>query len=480
MSPQSRALATAAAVLVAAGAGMLAGQHGLVMFPFSGAHWAMEAPKQKAVDAVIYYRDRAGKPLYSLTPKKSADGTEYIPVYASEDVSFDGTQREAMAAERKIKFYRNPMGLPDTSPTPKKDSMGMDYIAVYEGDDTDDGTVRISPGKVQRTGVETSLVSRIPITRAIKAPGIVQLDERRISVIAPRFDGYVLSIGAATSGSNIKKGETLVTAFGQEVLDQGARLLIEQSQGGRDDDAPGLRRGKIAVGGAVGATRRLKTLGVPEAYMEQIKSEDRVPDAVELTAPYDGIVLERNIVDGQTFKPGDVLFRVADHSTVWIIADVAEGDIAAIKPGLSVSVRMRAHPNRTFSGTVALVYPLLTKETRTGRVRIEMQNTDLALLPDMYGEVEISTGSNESVLAVPSGAVIDSGTRQIVLIAREEGRYEPKDVEIGRSGDGYIEIVSGVAEGDKVVTNGNFLIDAESNLQAALKGFKNPEPEVKP
>lgn len=387
----------------------------------------------------------------------------------------------ATAAERKIKFYRNPMGLPDTSPVPKKDSMGMDYIAVYEGEVADDGSVSLSPGKIQRTGVETTLVGRLPLTRTIKAPGIVQLDERRISVIAPRFDGYVLSIGTATSGSHIKKGETLVSAFGQEVLDQSARLLIEQSQGGRDDDASGLRRGKIAVGGAVGATRRLRNLGVPEDYMDLIKSQGQVPDAVELKAPYDGIVLERNIVDGQAFKPGDVLFRVADHSIVWIIADVAEGDIAAIKAGQSVTVQMRAHPGREFLGTVSLVYPHLMKETRTGRVRVEMQNPDLALLPDMYGDVEIMTGSNESILAVPSGAVIDSGTRQVVLIAREEGRYEPKNVKIGRKGDGFIEILSGVTEGNKVVTNGNFLIDAESNLQSALKGFKSTvEPEVKP
>ncbi len=387
----------------------------------------------------------------------------------------------SMPDERKVKYYRNPMGLPDTSPTPKQDSMGMDYIPVYQGEDTDDGSVRVSPGKVQRTGVETSLVGRFPLTRAIKAPGFVQLDERRISVIAPRFDGFVLSIGAATSGSHIKKGETLVTAFGQEVLDQGARLLIEQSQGGRDDDAPGVRGGRIAIGGAVGAARRLRNLGVPEDYMERIKSERRVPDAVELKAPYDGIVLERNIVDGQAFKPGEILFRVADHSIVWIIADVAEADISSIKTGQTVIVRMRAHPGRTFTGSVSLVYPHLMKETRTGRVRVEMSNPDLALLPDMYGDVEIAIGANDAVVAVPSSAVIDSGNRQVVLLELGEGRYEPRDVKLGRKGEGFIEILSGVSEGDKVVVNGNFLIDAESNLQAALKGLTTPSPsEAKP
>ena len=482
MSPKIRAIAAAAAVLAAAGAGVFAGQQGLVEFPFGGKQGRMDVSKQTPGGAVIYYRDPTGRPFYSLTQKKAADGADYVPVHASEDLSFENPDPAASAgAERKIKFYRNPMGLPDTSPTPKKDSMGMDYIAVYDGEETDDGSVRVSPGKVQRTGVETSLVGRLAVTRAIKVPGVVQLDERRISVIAPRFDGFVLSIGPATSGSHIKKGETLLTAFGQEVLDQGARLLIEQSQGGRDDDAPGVRGGKIAIGGAVGAARRLRNLGVPEDYIERIKSERRVPDAVELKAPYDGIVLERNIVDGQAFKPGDVLFRIADHSTVWIIADVAEADISSIKTGQTVIVRLRAHPGRTFGGTVSLVYPHLMKETRTGRVRVEMSNPDLALLPDMYGDVEIAAGSNDAVIAVPSSAVIDSGNRQVVLLELGEGRYEPRDVRLGRKGDGFTEILSGVADGDKVVVNGNFLIDSESNLQAALKNFSVPATiEVKP
>jgi Cu(I)/Ag(I) efflux system membrane fusion protein len=124
---------------------------------------------------------------------------------------------------------------------------------------------------------------------------------------------------------------------------------------------------------------------------------------------------------------------------------------------------------------VAVIYPHLRKETRTARVRIELPNPDLALLPDMYGNVEIATGSNEKVVAVPASAVIDSGSRQVVLLDRGEGRYEPRDVKLGRRGDGFIEVLSGVSEGDKVVVNGNFLIDAESNLQAALKGF-SPAP----
>ncbi len=419
---------------------------------------------------IKFYRNPMGLPDTSPTPKKDWMGMDYIAVFEDDGMALP----MAADSERKIKFYRNPMGLPDTSPVPKKDSMGMDYIAVYDGEDSDDGSIKLSPGKVQRAGVESVAVAKRPMTRAIKAPGVVQLDERRISVIAPRFDGFVESVGTATTATHVKKGDLLATVFGQEVLNEGARVLVEQAakaRGGDDRTPAGL---KSQSGGLIGASRRLLNLGVPEEFIEKIRRERRVPDTIAVRAPRDGVVLERNIVDGQAFKAGDVAFRIADHSQVWMMADVAEGEIAALKTGQTVTVTTRAHPGRVFGGTVAVVFPHLMKETRTARVRIEMPNPDLALLPDMYGEVEIATGAGEAVVTVPSGAVIDSGNRQVVLLDLGDGRFEPRDVKLGRRGDGFTEILSGVAEGDKVVVNGNFLIDAESNLQSALKSFAAP------
>ncbi|MBL8884222.1 MAG: efflux RND transporter periplasmic adaptor subunit [Hyphomicrobium sp.] len=473
------ALVSVAAIAAAAGAGIFAGQRGLVTFPIGQKH-AGDAAQTPPSGPVIYYRDPDGKPSYSLAPKSTSNGRAYRAVLASEDVSFDPSTSSsadiaAMSGERKIKFYRNPMGLPDTSPVPKKDSMGMDYIAVYEGEDTDDGSVKVSAGKLQRTGVETTVAGRLPIMRTLKAPGVVALDERRISVIAPRFDGYVLTTGTATSGAHIKKGEILASVFGQEVLDQAARLLIEQLQGGRnDDDGPGLTGNRVAPGGVVGATRRLRNLGIPDDFINKVKRDRRVPDTLSMIAPFDGIVLERMVVDGQAFKPGDVLFRVADHSVIWVLADVPEGDVGSVQPGQPVTVRTRAYPGRDFKGKVALVYPHLMKETRTGRVRIELENPDLALLPDMYADVDIETGSSDPVVVVPNSAVIDSGERKVVIVAEGEGRYLPRNVKTGKSGDGLVEIVEGIADGDRVVVNGNFLIDAESNLQAALKALTAP------
>ena len=226
--------------------------------------------------------------------------------------------------------------------------------------------------------------------------------------------------------------------------------------------------------GVVGASRRLRNYGVPEEFIEQVKRDRKVPDTITWPAPRDGAVLERNAVDGQGFKAGDVLFRIADHSVVWVMTDVAEGDIGALQPGQPVKVTTRAHPGRVFTGNVSVVYPHLMKETRTVRVRIELPNPDLALLPDMYAEVDIETGTDEPVVAVPESAVIDSGTRKVVIVDKGDGRFEPRDVKLGRKGDRYVEVMSGLQDGESIVVNGNFLIDAESNLQAALNGLTAP------
>jgi membrane fusion protein, copper/silver efflux system len=173
--------------------------------------------------------------------------------------------------------------------------------------------------------------------------------------------------------------------------------------------------------------------------------------------------------------PGTVLFRIADHQVVWAIADIAERDLGLISIGQKVSVRPRAYPNRTFSGEVALIYPHMNAQTRTARIRVELPNPDELLRPDMYADIEIATGSENPVLTVSASAVIDSGERQLVLLDKGEGRFEPRAVKLGRRGDGRVEIVDGLTEGDKVVVSANFLIDAESNLKAALQGLTGGE-----
>ena len=172
-------------------------------------------------------------------------------------------------------------------------------------------------------------------------------------------------------------------------------------------------------------------------------------------------------------QPGDVLFKVADISVVWSIVDVAERDLGALAVDQPVIVKARSFPGRTFMGKIRVVYPQVNRDTRTARVRIELENADLALLPDMYVDAEIDTGSALPVLAVPDSAVLDTGSRQAVFVDRGQGRFEPRDVKLGHRGGGYVEIRDGVTEGEPIVVSANFLIDAESNLKAALKGFSD-------
>ncbi len=318
--------------------------------------------------AVIYYRDPDGKPAFSASPKKTKDGRAYIAVRANEDVSFDKPKPAAISAggkdaPKRLRFYRNPMGLPDTSPTPKKDSMGMDYIPVYEGEDEDGSTVKITPGKLQRTGVRSEPATMRVLTTPIRAPGVVEADEHRQAVVALRFDAFIEKLEHVTTGSAVRKGEplmrlyssTLSAAAAQYVTDLGIR------------DTSGLSSTK-------GARRRLENLGVPETIIQEIERTKEGSLTVTWPAPRDGFITEHNVVEGMRAQMGEVLFRIADISVVWVLADVAERDLSLIATGQAAMVKPRGYPGRTFTGKISLVYPAMNKETRTARVRIELAN----------------------------------------------------------------------------------------------------------
>jgi Cu(I)/Ag(I) efflux system membrane fusion protein len=439
------------AAMSAAGiGGYRIGRHGPVLFSIS-------ARAAGGDSRVIYYQDPDGKPIYSAEPKSTADGRPYRAVHANEDISFDssGAIKPKAAAEpsggRKVLYYRNPMGLPDISKVPKKDAMGMDYIPVYEGEDEDGATVKLSAGKLQRIGVKTEPATMRVLSEPARAPGTIQYDERRVTVISLRAESFIESVEDVTTGSEVRKGQPLFRFYSPAITAAGAQYLSTPM--------------------AQGSVQRLLNYAVPPQLLAEIERTKQVPTSITWTAPQTGLVLERNVSEGMRAMPGDVLFRIADHSVVWALVDVAERDLAAVREGQSVMVRVRSYPDRTFSGKVALVYPHLNPATRTVRVRIELANRDLLLKPDMYAEAEIDTGGGKPILAVPDSAVIDSGDRQIVLVDKGEGRFEPRAVQLGRHGAGYVEIRDRLKEGENVVTSATFLIDAESNLKSALKSL---------
>jgi Cu(I)/Ag(I) efflux system membrane fusion protein len=412
--------------------------------------------------AVLYYRDPSGAPAWSAGPKKDSKGRDYLPVYEENSTAEPPKAKPQRAdASRKILYYRNPMGLPDTSPAPKKDSMGMDYIPVYEDDETDDGSVKLSPGKIQRTGVQSEPVARRTVSVPVKAPGTIQLDERRVSVIAMRAESFVQKVADVTTGTRVRAGQPLMEIYSAAVASAAAEYLSTINS---------TIVGDVKVYGR-GSRQRLTNLDVPEPVIAAMEKSRVAPVTVQWSAPRDGIVLERTAVEGMRANPGDVLFRIADISMVWALVDVAERELGNIAVAQPVTIRARSFPGRTFSGTIAVIYPQVNRETRTARVRIELANPDTALLPDMYIDAEIGTADAAPVVAVPESSVLDTGSSQAVLVDKGDGRYEPRQVKLGRRGGGYIEVREGLAVGDAVVISANFLIDAESNLKAALKSF---------
>ena len=379
---------------------------------------------------------------------------------------------------RKLLYYRNPMGLPDTSPTPKKDPMGMDYIAVYEGEDEDSSPaaaggpaqLRISTEKVQKLGVRTEAASLRLLGRTVRAAGRVEPDERRVAVVAPKFEGYVEKLLVNVTGQHVSRGQPLFEAYSPELVAAQREYLIA-TQGLRDmKDA-----GADAQGGmrqlAESSLAHLRHWELAPAQLDALVTTGQPQRTVTYPSPVSGVVTEKKALQGMRFMPGEMLYQITDLSTVWVIADVSEQDIGLVKTGARARVTTTAYPNEVFDGRITFVYPTMTAETRSVPVRVELANPGQRLKPAMFAQVEVTVGGKAPVLTVPDSAVIDTGARRIVLVQVQEGRFEPRDVELGARGENFVEVVKGVRDGEQVVVAANFLIDAESNLKAAIGGM---------
>ena len=374
--------------------------------------------------------------------------------------------------ERKLLYYRNPMGLPDTSPVPKKDSMGMDYIPVYEGEApaAAEGGIQIDTAKIQRLGVRTAAASMRTLDREVRAVGRIEVDERRMYAITPKFEGYVERLYVNATGQAVAKGQPLFEVYSPELVSaQREYALAVQGMQTLEGSSDEVQRGMNAL--AESALRRLRNWDISDAQIKALSQGDDARRTLAFHSPVTGIVSEKKAVQGMRFMAGETLYQIADLSSVWVLADVYEQDVGLVKQGAKALVEVGAYPGQRFEGTVSYVYPTLTAETRTVPVRIELQNPKRLLKPGMYAQVALASGAPQSMLVIPNSAVIDSGTRRMALVEVGEGRYEPREVQLGARDGEYVQVLSGVREGEPVVIAANFLIDAESNLQAAIGGF---------
>jgi membrane fusion protein, copper/silver efflux system len=390
-------------------------------------------------------------------------------------------QAKPEAAKGRILYYRNPMGLPDTSPVPKKDPMGMDYIPVYEGDPPESGAplVRISTDKVQKLGVKTERAVLRVLAPTIRAVATVQADERRLHTVAPKFEGWIQKLHVNTTGQTVARGQPLMDVYSPDlVAAQQEYLIAVKGVGAVQGAAPEVRESMREL--RENALVKLRNWDISDLELRQLQDEGKPHQFVTLRSHANGVVLEKMAVEGKRFMAGEMLFQIADLSSVWLLADVFEQDLGAVRSGHAATIRIAAYPDTDFKGRVTFVYPTVTPETRTAKVRIEMPNPGARLKPSMYAAVEIAAGSgHDKTLAIPDSAVLDTGTRQLVIVRRGEGAFEPRTVTLGRRADGYVQVREGLADGDEVVVSANFLIDAESNLKAALAGFGSSEAGAK-
>ena len=395
---------------------------------------------------------------------------------SSKLVTSTATLSETVASERKILYYRNPMGHPDTSPVPKKDSMGMDYLPVYEGDAPlfDNSVLKISTEKIQKLGVRTEVVTLRPLSRTVRAVATVQENERGLHTVTAKFEGWIQQLYVNTTGQMVKKGEALLDAYSPELITaqheyliamKGANLIVD---GNQEVQASMHRLSENALD-------RLRNWDIAEVDLQTLKQEGKTMPYLTLRSTARGVVTEKFATEGKRFMPGEPLYQIADLSHVWVLADVFEQDLAMVHLGQTASIKIDTYPNKIFSGKVTFIYPTVNAETRTAKIRIELPNNQNLLKPAMYGRIELSSfHSQNKVLAVPNSAVLDTGTRQLVLVAFGEGQFEPRTVKLGFQADGYAEVLDGLETGEAVVIRANFLIDAESNFRAALDSFDQP------
>jgi Cu(I)/Ag(I) efflux system membrane fusion protein len=404
-------------------------------------------------------------------------GKRSVPGHDEATLQPAAASAEPAKSERKILYYRNPMGLPDSSPTPKKDPMGMDYIPVYEGEGhegdeaaTATNQIRISTDKVQKLGVRTEATSLRSLERIVRAAGRIEPDERRQYAIAPKFEGYVERLLVNVTGQSVARGQALFEVYSPELVSAQREYAIAiEGVGSLNNAGSETRRGMQQLADA--SLSRLRNWDISDEQIRDLASSGNARRTLTFRSPVSGIVTGKKAVQGMRFMPGETLYQVADLSTVWVIADVFEQDIGLVKSGARARVKINAYPDKTFAGAITYIYPTLTAETRTIPVRVELANPGTLLKPGMFAQVELAAATADKVLAVPVSAVIDSGTRQIVLVQIKEGRFEPREVQLGARSENHVEVRDGVREGEEVVVAANFLIDAESNLKAAVAGF---------
>lgn len=368
-------------------------------------------------------------------------------------------------------FYRHPMTPEVTSPVPAQDEMGMDYIPVYAdsavGSASPPGTVLIDPVTVQSIGVRTSAAERRTLTRTIRTLGRVEYDEQRITRLHPKVEGWIDELYVETTGEQIAEDHVLLNIYSPQlvVTQQEYLLALSNRETLSASPFPDIRRGAEEL--VESTLTRLRLLDVPEHQIFELTQTGQVQEQLHIHSPANGVVVNVGVRQGQYVTPQTELFTVADLSHVWVLADIFEDELPWVRVGDQVRMTVAAAPGRTFEGRLTYIYPYAESQTRTVKARVEFDNPELLLKPDMFADITILASPEIEAIAIPSAAVVRSGIREQVFIVREPGKFEPRDVRLGVSSDGWAQVLEGVEAGEQVVVSAQFLIDSESKLREA-------------
>ncbi len=383
----------------------------------------------------------------------------------------DSTSADTKEQARKPLFYRNPMNPEITSPVPAQDSMGMDYVPVYAEDDTGGdepaGTVKIDPVTVQNIGVRTAIAEQRALSRHIRAMGRVAYNEERLSRLHPKIKGWIEKLRIDKTGSQVNKDDILLSIYSPQLVSSQEEYLLalKNQQVLADSPFKDIRQGANDL---VKISReRLELLDVPEHQIRELEQSRKIKKYIHIHSPFSGIVMKVGVREGQYVTPQTELYMLADLSKVWVYADIYEYELPWVKDGDPVEIQLTGVPGKIFKGRLAYIYPYAEAKTRTVKVRLEFDNKDLLLKPDMFAEVTIHASRQINAVVIPAEAVVRSGTREQVFVVREPGKFEPRDVKVGVTTDGMTQIVKGVKAGEKVVSSATFLIDSESKLREA-------------
>ena len=380
------------------------------------------------------------------------------------------TNAGVTSGSRKVLYYKSTMNAGETSQSPGKDSMGMDMVPVYEeeGSTANSSIISIDPLTTQNMDLRTGMVIRGPLRHVIRTVGTIDFDETALADVSTKFRGWVEKLYVDSTGKQMHKGEPLFEIYSPELyLAQTEYLLTLDSPTNQAGAAAELRR--------TAAMTKLRYWDISEDQIMDLERTRTPKKTMRMNAPRDGIVVEKMVVEGQMVEPGMKLYRLADIATVWVQAQVYEQDLPYVLLGQEAVVTLAAQTEPKFRGRVTYIYPTVDEKTRTARVRMEFHNPGYFLKPGMYATVEISSELSGSAVLVPDMAVLRSGEKNTVFVALDGGHFEPRAVTIGaRSEGGMYEVLSGLREGERVVTSGQFMLDSESQLREAIQKMSRP------